>query len=1295
MLVTVLAMSVVVVPEVNAAASAGNLIKMDGLSSVYYLGADGKRYVFPNEQTYFSWYSDWSGVVTIPQSELETYPLAANVTIRPGTKLVKITTNPTVYSVEANGTLRSIVSESNAAALWGADWAKRVVDVPDSFFTNYTVGTALTAGAYPAGSLVKYGTSADVYYINADGTASKFSGEAAFTGNRLKWADVITSTSAVPTLGTEIATATMTDTSQGGGTGVGITPEAGTGLTVALASDTPASATVIDDSTATDTSQAKVELTKVNFTASSDGDVKLTTVKFTRSGISSDTDMVNLALYDGDTILMESTSIASNVVTFTKSSGIATIAKGTTKALTLRGDVADAASSGVTISYSIAAVGDVVTDGAAVSGSFPITGNAMTVAQVAAKLGYITFANVSPAAAATVDPGQTDYELWKFSAIASRQDMEIRKLTITQIGTVASGDLKNYKLKVNGAQIGPTVADLASDGTVTFDFGATPYKITAGNTKNISVTADIVGGSSRTVKFSLQNGYDLWIYDTNYSVYTKSNQTDSWTAITSNSATTSTTINSGNLVISIASDSPSGNIALGATNVELAKFNIKAAGEKVRVTSLAVYYGGTAATTHNDGLDNVKLLLDGTQVGSTADLAAAHVAAAGKSFTFGTSFEIEAGVTKVLTIKSDVKDDDAGAFTAAETLIVGLDAGVNNARGLVSSTNISSAGVASRTLTISSGALSLAENTSIGDANATNPSGVVGQSGVVIGSFVITAGAGEGVTISSIVLTDDVLTTNSTLADVFQNLRLAKADGTAIGATIGSLTDTDATTYTFTPSPQISLAKGAQLVVNIYADVLSSPQNLTNLNADTGGIIYPSTVYATGTDTSSSADATMAAGLQAVYISSVGTLVATVDAGTPAAGIVVMNSTDNVLSKFKLTAGNSEDVQVTKIVFSIISTDAAAAIDPATDSTNRLGNMLNFDLLVDGVAKKTVSSAAITDGSSVDPAYGVTNGFVVYDLTSAPITVKKGGNVILTVQADVNSNAQSESGSKYEIILDGDYNGDEATTYSPITAKGASSGATVTATGIVAAATNLDTTNAMVIRKTKPTIATATGNTSLTNGTIELYRFTVTADANEDVAIKKIPFDVVLNDASGVTLKVNTFNIYDSAASNTALTGVKFFYNSDGITGTGADADLTTGGATNASITAESYSGSVANAIWGWDTTVTTPTELLVPAGATKTYLVKALVANSAINDSIQVRIQGEDSTEVLTAYPVMDATADSIVIVNGDDTDSDFMWSDYSDATHGSVIDVTTYTDWTNGYLVKTLPTDYATASR
>ena len=165
---TVVTSGVLNISSAKASASTGDLIKMAGNASVYYLGADGKRYVFPNSTTYFSWYTDFSGVITIPAAELQSYPLGGNVTMRPGTKLVKITTDPSVYAVEPNGTLRKIQSEAQAAALYGTNWNKRVVDVPDAFFTNYTVSSALPVGNIPAGSLVQGTGSANVYYY--DGT---------------------------------------------------------------------------------------------------------------------------------------------------------------------------------------------------------------------------------------------------------------------------------------------------------------------------------------------------------------------------------------------------------------------------------------------------------------------------------------------------------------------------------------------------------------------------------------------------------------------------------------------------------------------------------------------------------------------------------------------------------------------------------------------------------------------------------------------------------------------------------------------------------------------------------------------------------------------------------------------------------------------------------------------------------------------------------------------------------------------------------------------------------------------
>src|SRR3989338_9026877 len=102
-------------PMALFAATSGDLIKLqcatgaevnDPCKAVYYLGADGKRYVFPNEKTYKTWYSSFSGVMVVSSTEMSSYPIGGNVTYRPGVKLVKIQTDPKVYAVDQNGTLR-------------------------------------------------------------------------------------------------------------------------------------------------------------------------------------------------------------------------------------------------------------------------------------------------------------------------------------------------------------------------------------------------------------------------------------------------------------------------------------------------------------------------------------------------------------------------------------------------------------------------------------------------------------------------------------------------------------------------------------------------------------------------------------------------------------------------------------------------------------------------------------------------------------------------------------------------------------------------------------------------------------------------------------------------------------------------------------------------------------------------------------------------------------------------------------------------------------------------------------
>lgn len=147
-------MALLLSPVVSHAATtsvfgSGDLIKGSG-PAVYYFGPDGRRYVFPNDKTYFTWYSDFSKVKTVSDGVLSTIPLGrSNVTYRPGRKMIKITTDPKVYAVDQGGFLRGIGSEQLAETLYGLNWKKNIDDVADGFFVNYKMGTPIqTASDY-------------------------------------------------------------------------------------------------------------------------------------------------------------------------------------------------------------------------------------------------------------------------------------------------------------------------------------------------------------------------------------------------------------------------------------------------------------------------------------------------------------------------------------------------------------------------------------------------------------------------------------------------------------------------------------------------------------------------------------------------------------------------------------------------------------------------------------------------------------------------------------------------------------------------------------------------------------------------------------------------------------------------------------------------------------------------------------------------------------------------------------------------------------------------------------------
>jgi hypothetical protein len=136
------------IPVLPATSYAKQLVKLkchglfvapdDPCKAVYYVGSDGMRHAFPNEKVYFSWYADFSNIVEL--DSLSQFSFGLNVVYRPGVRLVKFTTSNDVYAVSAKGVLRKITSETLAKQLFGLDWAKKVDDINDAFFSNYTFG---------------------------------------------------------------------------------------------------------------------------------------------------------------------------------------------------------------------------------------------------------------------------------------------------------------------------------------------------------------------------------------------------------------------------------------------------------------------------------------------------------------------------------------------------------------------------------------------------------------------------------------------------------------------------------------------------------------------------------------------------------------------------------------------------------------------------------------------------------------------------------------------------------------------------------------------------------------------------------------------------------------------------------------------------------------------------------------------------------------------------------------------------------------------------------------------------
>ena len=846
-------------------------------------------------------------------------------------------------------------------------------------------------------------------------------------------------------------------------------------VTVSLASDNPAAGTLLIDDT-TGVMQNATPVLKLNFANGTSSEVKVNTVKLTRTGIASDGDVNNVYLYDGATKLADMSSVSNKIFSFNNSGGLFTVPANSSRAIwvgvSMTADTAGANSVGFTVN----SASDVVTTASTTGGSFPISGNLFQTAFIT-DLGYINLSSTTTFPA-TVNPSTVSQELWRFTATANAQKMAVKRIVLTMVGTISPGDLQDLTLTVAGVQVGAT-AQIGSDNKVVFDLSGAPYQILSGQNKVFVLNGIVAKGTGRAFKFTIRSTADFVSTDLNYNVDTAPlNAGAALTVVDPDADADGTNINNGTITVSRSTNSPTGNIVSGGLDVALARFDYKAAGEDIKVAYVRVNVNNSQGVTMNDG----KLYFNGSQVGTTDDSVADVTV---EVYSLGNTVIIPAGTTGVFEYRANVEQADGTDLTADGTVVVTLNAGSSgDAVGQTSLTNLTPASATGNTLTIKTGTLTATKNSAFADRTSTNPNGVKGATHVKVASFVVTAGSGEAVNITQMVVGDDGDNTSEDFGDNFQNLVL-EHNGVSISSSAnGTLSGTAGADFTFNISPTVTVAAGQQYVVDAYADILTGAAGFGTART---GLEFVS-VSATGVNTSADASYSTVVDLQNVYIATSGALTLSLDSDTPAAAQYVMGSTDQTLAKFKFAASSSEDIDVSKIVVAM--TGGVAATDDEASVRGDFGNYRLYKStdLVNPVG--TVASAGVAGTTSED-----LDGLITFEGLS--LRVPANGSVVLVLKADVStypnatsSNAAGDNGVVFSLQYD-----TNTELGAVVTAQGVGSGADLSTD---AASADLSANSATVYR-TKLTVAYASdspnGSSSGMSGQV-VAKYIVSNSAN-------------------------------------------------------------------------------------------------------------------------------------------------------------------------------------------------------
>jgi len=1202
--------------------NSGDLFKVANNSAVYLVNPDMKRMYFPNAEVYKTWYTDYSGVQVIDNTCVDNYPSGGGVNYRPGSRLVKTVISPNVYAVGPNNMKHKIASEAVAAALYGSGWAKLVRDLPDVFDANYSVGSEVSESKPHNGMLVTKAGDAKVYEV-VDGELKEVDGTLSSVASgdvREVSAGVFASVSMASETVTSASVANNPSQMAGGASSGSSSPSSGsTGtLTVALASDTPAGTFAVKNA-------ARVAFTKVNFTATG-GDVTIDSLQVKRNGSPSiDGDFSKINMVDNEGLLVDTLGKTLNSDSIVNFGQDIVIPAGTTKSYTLVADMASGLAGG---NYPKLALQSVTTDSTVV-GTLPLVGNAVQT-NASVVLGTATLSEGAQVGTVTEQIGDTGVNFANLDLQVATNDFQVEQLRLYNGGSADNDDVQNWKLTY---QSNTVATGMMKDKYVTFDLSGCgdSCMIKKGATKSFSVYGDIVDGSTRTIDLDLRRTTDLLVKDLKYGYYaTPTNSADE--------LTNTVTVSQGKITVSKTNDVQAGNVPDNASGVELGSWNFKVQGEPVTVNTIVVK--GTTVTGDPDEYDNIVLYTkDGKALTSGVDLTEVTSGGLVGYATSTDSFTLPVGDTVVIAkgnISSDASADDQVTLAIDMANTSNFDAeGSSSSETITLGTYaLPQAVISANTLTVKSGALRI--------TTLTTPAArtlAAGTNDVDVAHVLFDAsGSSEDIKVTQVKVTDSTGSTAKTID--MQNIRIfVDKDGDSFDSsgTLEALGETNSGsnatangeetfTYNLSGSDQFTIKAGKKVKAVFRADVAGGAVTGVNSN-HTFAVSTTNWVTASGVTTGDTVTEVIdtAAGQTLTIGSAGGTVEVGLDASNPSARLFAAGTKGVELATFNFYATSTEDVELDKIYLTMNVTDTSSS--SFSDYTR-----LYFE-----------DDAGVIVGSTVPTS---TKPLIEFDDGAFIVDIDNTSGHKLHLKADLSS-----IGTQQAVTVGGHRLGLKINNAGDITAKGAQSGSGTTE--VIGASAPTGLTHYMY--QALPTVTKLSVGSTLSNGTVDLYKFKVTA-SDGDIGLAKFVFGITTT-----SVTVASVDLYDVTDSNnevqlfteTLAQGQNFSYLQ-------ATINETTGEVGNGTIK-----------------------ERTVADGATKTYILRGVVSGASSGDSISTVMAGDAA-----AHIEADSLMDTTTVVDADAND-DFIWSDRSAGGHA-----TTTEDWVNGYLVSGLNSTSSTAS-